>query len=714
MTMQNVKRGKVWLGCTIIALGFLGLACQEKETCTPNASSYCHQGATYSLNSCGELGQVQEECACGCAADLLACALCIDECQEQSCRQQGRECGHFDSACGMISCGVCPAYQQCEQGHCQPVTQACDPLSQAPCLAGEKCSLTLAGDPVCMPVGAQGVGESCWNTDQGDTCARGLMCVAAALDQPSWCMEFCQLGNFTAGDCDLNDSRCYFEYSGYGLCSLPCDPFISSCPDGQFCSPQADAYGTYATCKSEPSTGFVGLGEECRYGDACQPGSYCFSADGSSQRQCLRLCDGQRPCADGACVPLSEADRSGDLGTCEECFARCGERECGPDPVCGSSCGQCPDSQVCNDGSCCSPVCGGRDCGVDPVCLSSCGSCGDGEVCTDQDRCCRPECAGRECGPDPVCGFSCGQCSGVDECGADGLCFCVPDCGEQTCGLDDKCGLSCGSCADNEVCLDGQCCAPDCAGRDCGPDPNCGQDCGQCASGEICGTEGLCCWPDCYGRECGPDPDCGSSCGDCTGAETCDPQGICVCEPQCGDRNCGSDPVCGLSCGSCASGQLCLSGTCCSPDCGGRNCGTDPVCGSSCGSCGADELCDNGLCRPCKLINDTCSSSSQCCQQAGVDIECIYGQCKQCAGYGYACPPLACCAGTVCNPAGMCNTRDCSELGQACFTNSQCCDGHICDAGANHTCQRCRERQYECDFDSQCCAGLSCEGGGCF
>ncbi len=164
--------------------------------------------------------------------------------------------------------------------------------------------------------------------------------------------------------------------------------------------------------------------------------------------------------------------------------SECTNRECGPDPVCGFSCGDCDEGETCNDhGECitdtCVPDCTGRVCGPDPVCGVSCGDCDEGETCNDHGECitdtCMPDCTGRVCGPDPVCGFSCGDCDegetcneegrcidlceGVDCSGFDGPCtegFCDPDTGEcfsgninedEICDDGDPCTLQ-GTCRD--------------------------------------------------------------------------------------------------------------------------------------------------------------------------------------------------------------------------------------------------------------------------
>jgi len=118
-------------------------------------------------------------------------------------------------------------------------------------------------------------------------------------------------------------------------------------------------------------------------------------------------------CPDGACVD----------GECTTCQPDCTGLACGPDPVCGSSCGQClgcegePDPSLCDPAGFCYQVC-----------------------C--------PECGDRECGPDG-CGGICDTCPDGCTCGPDGSCSCdctapghPPDCSLVTnfqCGIEPVC-----------------------------------------------------------------------------------------------------------------------------------------------------------------------------------------------------------------------------------------------------------------------------------
>jgi len=181
-----------------------------------------------------------------------------------------------------------------------------------------------------------------------------------------------------------------------------------------------------------------------------EPGAYTASAKANGYDSNSRSCSVQ-----------AGADTWCSIGLEATCVPDCSGRECGPDPVCGASCGNCPAGHECTaGGQCeCQADCSGRECGPDPVCGTSCGDCPAGHACTTVGQCeCQPDCSGRECGPDPVCGSSCGQCDAGQVCNPYGVCEvpeeCVPDCSGRMCGPDPICGLSCGLCPPDMFCND--------------------------------------------------------------------------------------------------------------------------------------------------------------------------------------------------------------------------------------------------------------------
>jgi len=162
-----------------------------------------------------------------------------------------------------------------------------------------------------------------------------------------------------------------------------------------------------------------------------------------------------RDCADSGLV----CDDGGGDAVCRPCEPDCTGRQCGPDPVCGTSCGTCMGAtEICRwETGVCEDVCEGRDCGtVEGI---YCGACeGSTEVCLPATGLCEDVCANHECGK--VAGISCGDCQGATEVcrEQDGVCEDV--CQWRECGV--AAGIDCGTCPGDEICITGQCFVPVC------------------------------------------------------------------------------------------------------------------------------------------------------------------------------------------------------------------------------------------------------------
>ncbi len=478
--------------------------------------------------------------------------------------------------------------------------------------------------------------------------------------------------------------------------------FVCGCSggggDGE---PVADT-GPAACVEGERRCG-VGLVEVCDDGDWTPVG----------------LCDGDRICVDGACVP-------------PPCVPDCTGAACGPDG-CGGTCGACPADAACVQGRCTAVgvnPCGDGTCEPDEdcaTCPADCGACcGDGACAEDEDcATCLADCPcgdGQRCdGPSRAC-----------------VAACTPiDCATVECG-DDGCGGACGACGGGETCLEGRCrttcgdaiCAPgeDCLScpADCGgccgdgacSDPH-GEDCATCPAdcpcpeGEGCDVEARACSPlcapACRGRICGPDG-CDGVCGVCDPGEVCDEFGRCAEPPaRCGDGAClpadGEDcATCPADCGPCCGDGACAPdencATCpadcacpaetacdiasricaplaCTPDCFARICGPDG-CGGACGQCAAGELCDPERGRCVVQCVPDCGPDDQCGPDGCGDV------CGECAD-GDACrdrrcvPPCApACDGRACGPDGCGGTcgPGCGPA-QACTVDGQCVGGAL-------------------------------------
>jgi hypothetical protein len=162
----------------------------------------------------------------------------------------------------------------------------------------------------------------------------------------------------------------------------------------------------------------------------------------------------------------------------------CSGRECGPDPVCGRSCGTCEGN--CEAGRC-KVVCGDRKCGAGEDqcncpgdCTGGCAGCCQGTVCktgTSNSECGRngavcAACSGGKTCQSQVCGYYCG----------DGVCTSTPPGTETQC----VCAQDCGSCAG---CCQGMVCNPGTSNSECGKN---GAVCMSCSGGKTCQQEGQC------------------------------------------------------------------------------------------------------------------------------------------------------------------------------------------------------------------------------
>ncbi|MBN2494272.1 MAG: hypothetical protein JXR96_06765 [Deltaproteobacteria bacterium] len=134
--------------------------------------------------------------------------------------------------------------------------------------------------------------------------------------------------------------------------------------------------------------------------DACQ-GVVCDSPPAPTciDSRTVRRYESPGTCTAGECSygfeDLTCPEGECAVGVCQGCTPACGDRQCGPDPRCGQSCGVCldcegvPDPSLCMDGICapvCCPDCSGRECGPDG-CGDVCGSCGPGCSCNPAGRC---------------------------------------------------------------------------------------------------------------------------------------------------------------------------------------------------------------------------------------------------------------------------------------------------------------------------------------
>jgi hypothetical protein len=437
------------------------------------------------LAACGVQRCLQRCLADGGGADCTACLdqFCMaafETCagiELLPCEPQcaNRACGP-DPACG-VSCGVCPVGEHCEAGACVP----------GPCLpdcSGRECGL----DPVC-----------------------GAPC---GVCRPGW---HCAAGRCVEGPCEpqCGDRRCGPD----PVCGLPC----GVCPPGERCQAGAcvpiappsgacrndddltilnatDANAVARTCLLSAGCEFNNaaciadcIAVETGLSAAC---AACFGTTSvCALRNCLQPCLADpggapcRACLDQFCLDDFEAC-SGVTWGGGACVPQCGQRECGPDPNCGASCGTCGAGEACQAGRCVPTVPTDDACAnaqdlailnrvdatqVAQECILAAG-CGTDEACI-------ADCIQSQTGISDACAACYGALAGC------GLQFCLLTC------YQDPGGPSCLACLDEncmtafEACSGvtwgrSRECVPVCVG-DCGDD-GCGGSCGGCAPGETC------------------------------------------------------------------------------------------------------------------------------------------------------------------------------------------------------------------------------------
>ena len=246
---------------------------------------------------------------------------------------------------------------------------------------------------------------------EGDTRCDGTVIQTCALGEKGC------LGWVSGTDCSVYDEVCDME-GGQALCTVVCE-------------------------------------DECAVQGSTKCGGTFILTCAVNYYGCLYWEYG-RDCADDGLI----CEDTGGYATCGPCIPDCSGRHCGPDPVCGQSCGTCMvATEVCRlDTGICEDVCAGKECGTFEGIY--CGACaGVTEVCRQNTGLCEDVCAGRECGT--VEGIDCGECSEPTEICRDTTGECEDVCFGRECGVVDE--IDCGPCPDNEICNAGQCFIPICS-----------------------------------------------------------------------------------------------------------------------------------------------------------------------------------------------------------------------------------------------------------
>lgn len=196
-----------------------------------------------------------------------------------------------------------------------PGNAECDVWTQD-CQEGEKCvpwaddggnswnatrCVSVMGDgqpgDTCMLFGGEITGL--------DDCALGSICMRLDDGTDSGtCVPQCT-GTAEAPLCAADDRMCIISNEGVlTLCMEECDPTIFECPEGLGCYP----FGTGGEfiCWPDFSGDLGTYGDECYYGNSCDPGHLCVGAANvpgcESDYCCSEVCDTTGPDPDATCM----------------------------------------------------------------------------------------------------------------------------------------------------------------------------------------------------------------------------------------------------------------------------------------------------------------------------------------------------------------------------------------------------------------------------
>jgi len=160
----------------------------------------------------------------------------------------------------------------------------CSPLDPNPAGVGEDCNVEGSG---VSGIDNCDIGQMCWGVD--------------AATNIGYCLELCSCDpSFPV--CNTPNTICSITNDGVlPLCLLACNPLDpTACPADEACYGVDDGF----QCVPDNSGDSGAPGDPCSFINACDPGSFCASADG------VPGCDGGSP---GCCSPFCTL---GDDATC--------------------------------------------------------------------------------------------------------------------------------------------------------------------------------------------------------------------------------------------------------------------------------------------------------------------------------------------------------------------------------------------------------------
>ncbi len=656
-------------------------------------------------------------------------------CVPRTCADLGVQCGLAGDGCGgVITCGSCPAGQQCgvtgkpsqcvaatptgpDGGACVPKTCADYKLEDMDCgQQSDGCGGVIDCGTCTAPEFCGGGGPSKCAVSGGGACVP-----KTCADYPGKCgPQPTGCGGVTE-DC----SSCTFpEICGGGgvpsVCGggkvTSCTP-LTTCPPNT-CGPIADGCGGVlgcGGCTSPDVCGGGGVPNKCGGGNSCTPIPQATACAGMNCGYMPDGCGGLYTCGVGS-------------GACP------GGGVCGAysPNVCGALTGPCKTTgDSCRDGAdCCSGYCGSNLQCAATACIPDAPTPG---ACTSNAQCCSGLCSGGVC--KSINGGAC-------RIAGDG-CTSSSQCCSNAC-VNGKCSGEVSFCTQKgEVCFqNSQCCSGNCVKTGTNQNGTCGETSSTAVGGcYVAGTVVTCtpgtpCTQSCCSRACGPT---GGRNGKtvCQNPSGCHPEGeLCQVDSDC----CGWDPSVQPNGGP---PMICVKKT--STDEYGR-------CGSGGGCVEPGGICKVGGADSCSTANNCCETLGQppgqncnsnpenCCRQDSLGIpRCLtryVGDCSTPVPVGTPCATDAECCGNVCvpdvNDGGKLKCGGaCVANGGSCTTTADCCGGAcmkqpgaVAGTCTIPTCtpSTCAEQGLECGKTGDGCGnvldcgscpmGTTCGGGG--
>ncbi len=328
----------------------LGAQCGEL-----NPGDFCEDWEGFEPVECGECADNDQECGevvanqCGCPCEINGECYLEGEAEEDNPCQICDPTQSTDEFSPAADGTVCESSQIDGEGACEAGICIGD------CVDGKtRCD----GEDHCIDLDSDD--DHCGSC--GNACGDDEVCLEeeCECEDSRSVSEICEQAEASCGTVEdiCEESVDCGECSGLTSCE---DNVCTGCSDNDDCDGcQACDAGTCVDsdancsgCQTCSGGECVDTDSQCTGCQGCEDGacvdddSACSGCQGCDAGTCVdndSLCNGCQGCSGGTCIDDNSqcgADEECTGGLCE-CVPDCSGRDCGPDPVCGESCGICP------------------------------------------------------------------------------------------------------------------------------------------------------------------------------------------------------------------------------------------------------------------------------------------------------------------------------------------------------------------------------------